>query len=185
VMGPDHPFTLGLLNNWGSCLRDLKRYDQAEPVLRDAVERVRRVLGEDHPNTLTIRLNHANLLGKLNQLPQAEKILRDVEARWHTLAGPDHPMSIRATAKLADNLSKQGRFEEAVALLRDVVERALAAPDLGPAHRDTLYFARSLAEDLDQLHQYDEARTVRARFKLPAPSTQQTGSTQSSTRPSQ
>ena len=53
VMGPDHPDTINSINNLASCLNDQRRFEDAEPLYRQALEARVRVLGASHPDTMT------------------------------------------------------------------------------------------------------------------------------------
>ena len=62
MLGPDHPDTLTSLTNYAVVLAALGRFDEAEVMHKEAVERARHVLGDDHPQTLSSLNNYATML---------------------------------------------------------------------------------------------------------------------------
>jgi hypothetical protein len=64
VLGPEHPDTLGSLNNLAGCLWALGDAAGALPLYRRALESSERVLGPEHPTTATFRNNLAMLTSK-------------------------------------------------------------------------------------------------------------------------
>ena len=50
--GLEHPATMIILYNLGFVLADLGRVDEAEKLIRQALESLRQVLGPEHPSTL-------------------------------------------------------------------------------------------------------------------------------------
>ena len=53
MLGEIHPDTATSYNNVGCNLNAQRKYAEAEPLLRKALEIWRRVLGENHPKTAT------------------------------------------------------------------------------------------------------------------------------------
>lgn len=52
VLGPEHPHTLAIVNNLGSVLSRLGKYEEAEAMQRRALEGREKALGAEHPDTL-------------------------------------------------------------------------------------------------------------------------------------
>ena len=61
VLGEDHAFALGALAVWGIACSDVGRYNQAESLFLDLLERGKRIFGEGH-----LRLSHCYLYLGLN-----------------------------------------------------------------------------------------------------------------------
>ncbi|MCA9086975.1 MAG: tetratricopeptide repeat protein, partial [Planctomycetaceae bacterium] len=61
LLGPEHPDTLGSMNNLAELLTCTGDYVNAEPLFRRTLEASERVLGSEHPSTLTILSNTAGL----------------------------------------------------------------------------------------------------------------------------
>ena len=62
TLGKDHPSTLDSINNLAGLLFDQRKYDEAEPLYREALEGRKRTLGNDHPSTFNSINKLANLL---------------------------------------------------------------------------------------------------------------------------
>ena len=52
TLEPDDKQSLVVLHNYASALSGMSRFDEAEPLLREVIERRSRVYGTDHPQTL-------------------------------------------------------------------------------------------------------------------------------------
>src|SRR5438874_290452 len=52
LLGPEHPSTLGSMNNLASVQDKQGRYDEAEAMHRQTLELREKVLGPEHPSTL-------------------------------------------------------------------------------------------------------------------------------------
>jgi hypothetical protein len=59
VLGPEHPATLGAINNLAGSLFRLGELAGARDLLEEIVDGYRRVLGPDHPTTRTVTDNLA------------------------------------------------------------------------------------------------------------------------------
>lgn len=73
VLGDDHPDALGYLNGVGELLKDMGKYAEAEPYVRDALDRRRRVLGDDDPDTRRSIREMADVLRRMGRGDEAEK----------------------------------------------------------------------------------------------------------------
>ena len=62
TLGDRHPDTLLSINNLGALLLTQGKYDESEPLLREALQARRETLGDRHPNTLSSIGNLADLL---------------------------------------------------------------------------------------------------------------------------
>ena len=77
-----HPNVATSLSNLAVLLQDTKRHEEAEPMLRRALEIDEAAFGRHHPN-VAIRLNNlAMLLHDMNRNEEAEPLMRRV---------PEHP----------------------------------------------------------------------------------------------
>jgi tetratricopeptide (TPR) repeat protein len=124
VLGDDHPDTLTSLSNYAVVLQGLGRFDEAEPMHKEAVERCRRVLGEAHPQTLSCLNNYASMLSAQRRYSEAEPLQKDLLAAMRRVRGADHPNAIFATYSYATTLQALGRFDEAAPLFGEVYERS-------------------------------------------------------------
>ncbi len=74
MLGEDHPDTLASLNNLALLYKKQGRYEEAEPLHIQALEKCRAVLGEDHPDTLGSLNNLAALYGSQGRYAEAEPL---------------------------------------------------------------------------------------------------------------
>ena len=75
MLGEEHPTTLISIDNMGSLLRDQGKLAEAEPYLREALEKFRRVLGKEHPDTLLSVSNLGTLFQAQGKSAEAESAL--------------------------------------------------------------------------------------------------------------
>jgi len=120
----------------GSVYTKLGMYNEAEPLLRGALQSERRELGAASPETLLTTTALADLFWYQRRYTDAEPLYLDVvEQRKRTL-GSEHPDTLRATKDLAVLYIRQKRFEEAERVLVPTLE--LQRKVLGLDHPDTL-----------------------------------------------
>jgi tetratricopeptide (TPR) repeat protein len=67
VQGPEHPDTLGTVNNLAILYRNQGKHEEAEPLFQRALVSYERVLGTNHPETKRVRNNYTNLLEEMKQ----------------------------------------------------------------------------------------------------------------------
>jgi len=143
TLGPEHPDTLGSLNNLALLFKAKGDYDSAEPLYRRALEAFERTLGPEHPDTLRSLNNLALLLSAKGDYASTEPLCRRAwEAQERTL-GSEHPATLASLSNLAFLLCSKGDGESAEPLWR----RAWEARErtLGPEHPDTLESLHGLA----------------------------------------
>lgn len=152
VLGAEHRDTLMSVSNLGSLLRSLGKLGDAEPYYREAVETSRRTLGPEHPDALIYVIKLGGLLRAQNKHAEAVETLAAIEesTRRSVAGGNVTPLT---TLLLALGRSRVDlgfdvdRFALAEADLREA--HGLLAAARGPAHKDTLGCAKSLAELYD------------------------------------
>ena len=71
ALGPEHPNTLGSLNNLAILYRNQGKFELAEPLYQQALMTYEQVLGTDHLNTIKVRENYADLQEKMKQKKEA------------------------------------------------------------------------------------------------------------------
>ena len=123
-------------------------YDEAEPLLRTAIDIDTKSLGSNHP-FLTIRLiNLANLLQRVNRLDEVEGLYRRALSISEQSFGPEHPRVAKCLSNLAEFLLGTNRLDEAERLVR----RALAVDEncLGRDHLDVTLHLNLLARILQR-----------------------------------
>jgi tetratricopeptide (TPR) repeat protein len=131
VLGPQHPYTIDALANYGRFLR--RRGDPAaEQVLRDVLARNLSVRGTDHALVGNSRVNLAIELHDAGKLDDAESEFRAALATFESALPRDHPYRAAALAGLGRVLVDRGRAREAEPLLRESLEIAIKALPRSP-----------------------------------------------------
>jgi serine/threonine protein kinase/tetratricopeptide (TPR) repeat protein len=150
VLGEDSPITMWAMMSLGwsyqhrsqgwVTLNDPARRPQrtswsgeAVTLLRETLERSRRVLGDDALLTLNAENNLALALGEDGSYAEAEELIRDNIARFARELGENDARTLDARMTLVAVLYFSGRVEEAIAMGQDVREdmrRALGENDL-------------------------------------------------------
>jgi tetratricopeptide (TPR) repeat protein len=72
ALGPEHPDTLGTVNNLALLYTNQGKYEQAESLYQRALPIYEQALGADHPETKRARNNYAHLQEKMKQKPEVE-----------------------------------------------------------------------------------------------------------------
>jgi len=135
-LGPEHADTLRAQNNLGKVLMDLRRYEEALPLL-EACRRLRGlVLGDDHPDTITTTANLGAVLYNLGRLDEGVIHIRDAAERSERVLGPIHLSTLRRHQNLLRSELQAGDFARAVPHARDLLARSERT--LGETHRDTM-----------------------------------------------
>ena len=140
-------------------LRHLKRYDEAEPLLRTGIGR-----DAEHPGPATRaslwkrKAYVAGLLLLRSKLSEAERAYRHVVQESRLIRGPKHKATLNWLSSLGYVLMAEHKHEEAEQVLREAV--ALDRETLGPRHPTTLSALDNLAHLLDHQGRKDEAAAV-------------------------
>ncbi len=111
-----------LMDLMGTAFLNLGQYNEANRLLRHALELRRRELGEFNEQTLESLSGLGKLTYKQGKPAEAEKILRHALAVAEKLFGKEHPETLLIVNDLAAVLDGQECYAEAEELLRWVVE---------------------------------------------------------------
>lgn len=90
LLGPEHPNTLMGMLYYGVCLRDLRRLDEAESVLRECWALRKKVLGEEHPDTLEAEFHLAAALKLSLQFVESKVLHEHAYQNRFRILGPLH-----------------------------------------------------------------------------------------------
>ncbi|MEK6643877.1 MAG: serine/threonine-protein kinase [Planctomycetota bacterium] len=156
---PDQPeVEAAIAATLGWDYRELGIYDEAETLLRRAVELSRRTLGEQHLDTMKVMENLGTLLTECGRHGDAAELFDRLRGIQESTLGPEHPATLVTLNNLALDLDWQGRSVEAEALYR----RALEAQSrlLGKHHPDRLNTLSNLAACLAATSKSQEAERL-------------------------
>jgi tetratricopeptide (TPR) repeat protein len=142
-------------------LKDLARYAEAEPLLREALTWRESKLAPNDLEIATALNNLAELLRVTNRLAEAEPLMRRALTIDEAAYGPEHPDVARALNNLAQLLQATNRLAEAEPLMR----RALAIDEAayGPKHPDVARDLNNLASLLQATNRLAEAEPLMRR----------------------
>ncbi|MBK8980073.1 MAG: serine/threonine protein kinase [Planctomycetes bacterium] len=146
------------LGNLGWTLARLERHDEAESMLRQALEMTRRLLGADHPDVASCLRDLAKVLRARGANVEAEQACREALAIQRDKLGSGHLHVAATLHALALALIAQERAAEAADQLEEAVR--IGAAQLPDAHRDLTEFRMRLGHVYVQLGRYDEARAL-------------------------
>lgn len=123
--------------------RSQRRFSEAEPLVRRAIEIDEKTNGPDHPNVAMSLNSLALLYHNQGRQGEIEPLLKRALAIFEKSSGPEHPFVATNLNNLGMLYRNQGRIEEAEPLLR----RALAIREkvLGAAHPETVMSRSNLA----------------------------------------
>ena len=133
--------------------------DDAERVMRDALDRHLVVLGPDHPSTLIATNNLARVVLDLGRAAEAEAMYEDMLPRAHRTLPAGHPPLASFRTGHGLTLAALERFAEAEREL----ETAAAAFEAvyGPEHAATIKARTRLADLYEAWGKPDRAAAVR------------------------
>jgi len=145
----------GILQERGDLLIELGRYEEAETLLRKALELDKEAFGFDHPAYSSSLHALAMALDRLGKHEEAEQLLREAVDRLGRVQGPDHVFLGASLHALAGALEHQGRYGEAEVLLRRSLE--IHEKKLDIEHPDYAASLHLLALVLRHQAKYQEA----------------------------
>lgn len=79
------------MNGLGECYRVVGRYDEAEPLYREALAVTEQALGKQHADYASSLNNLALLLDTTGRYDEAEPLYREAVQVFEAALGPDHP----------------------------------------------------------------------------------------------
>lgn len=135
-LGANHPATLAALNDKGTLLSSLGRFDEAAESYREAATGFEAIEGPDGPRRLAALDNLGSVMETLGRHEEAERCIREALERRLRVLGSDHPETVDSLSRMAGMLGTLGRLDEAEELFRQVLDRRRRI--LGDDHADTL-----------------------------------------------
>ncbi len=155
AFGADDDDTLDSQRGLAAAYARTDRFAEAEPLLKDVLERYRKRYGDAHSRTLDLTTGLAVTYLEQEKYAQAEALLGPALPVAEKLLGPDHQNTVNMTSNLGSAIRQQGRSVEA----RPYYERVLAAnlKQHGPDHFLSVAAESNLALLLRDAGELDEA----------------------------
>jgi serine/threonine-protein kinase len=146
------------LSNLATALTRQARLDEAEALLRRAVEAARAQFGSEHPTTATMLNNLGYVLGDEGKLGEAEEALREALAIRRARFEPPHPDLATSVNNVADILLRQGDVASAETLFRESLDMRKAL--YGERHPAVAIGLVNVAATIGKLGRLAEAVTL-------------------------
>jgi serine/threonine protein kinase/tetratricopeptide (TPR) repeat protein len=157
-LGPEHPYTIGAMNNLGGQLFMQGEHERALALFKEVVKLQQRVLGLEDRRTLVSMSNLANALWYMKQFPEARKLYDETLSWQRRVQGPDSIDTLRTMNNLAAMLEDQGHLEEARKLYEETLNTLEGTRDR--EHPLTLTIKKNLADVLSRQGQRKQARKL-------------------------
>jgi tetratricopeptide (TPR) repeat protein len=143
MKGPEHPDTLGAMNNLAASYWTVGRRDEALKMGDEVLRLYRKVSGPEHTDTIGAMNNLATFCFDVGSKEEALKLREELLPLSRNVNGPDHPVTLGAMFNLAISYFEAGRKSEALKLTEEVLP--LQQKVLGNEHPDTLKSMGNLA----------------------------------------
>jgi eukaryotic-like serine/threonine-protein kinase len=123
-----------LYQTLGSIYQKLGKFDQADSLLRSALDERRSLFGADHREVADSLVALGLLRADQAKLEEAERLVREGLAMSKRHLPPNHPALAKATAALGKVLEDRGSYNQAIPVLEEAVRLqstpGAATPDL-------------------------------------------------------
>ncbi len=93
LLGTEHPDVANNLNNLALLYNIQGRYEEAEPLYKQALAMFQKLLGTEHPDVATSQFNLGTLYHKQGKYPAADVLYRQSLAIANAKLGPNHPLT--------------------------------------------------------------------------------------------
>jgi tetratricopeptide (TPR) repeat protein len=151
--------TLALyFNNLAELYRSQGRYEEAEPLYKQALTLYQKLLGDRHPDVAIIINNLAVLYKSQGRYEEAEPLYKQALALKQELLGDRHLSVATSINNLAVLYDSQGRYEEAEPLYKQAL--SLIQELLGARHPDVATSINNLAFLYSSQGRYEEAEPL-------------------------
>ena len=113
-----------LYQNLGSIYQKLGKFDQADSLLRRALEQRKSLFGADSPEVADSLVALGLLRSDQARLPEAEQLIRQGLEMDKRHLPPRHPSIAKATLALGKVLGQRGSYDQAIQALEEAVQLA-------------------------------------------------------------
>lgn len=136
------------INNSGSMLASLRRWDEAVARFREATAIARAITGGKHLSVATYLVNEGRALIELQRFAEADAVLQEAMDIFDALAAPEHANAVECRFQRAESARRTGRLVDADRILNEI----LALPSLAAAGPSTVTARclKTLAEVAEQ-----------------------------------
>jgi hypothetical protein len=121
LLPANHPLLALALANEARAFDRLKRYRDADPLYREALEMQQHVLGAQHPDLATTLNNLAVLRMHVDDFSGSAEYSREAMAIWAAQGKPEHPFALISKAHLATALRESGDLVQSELITREVL----------------------------------------------------------------
>ena len=143
----------------GRCLNNLDRSEEAESILREALEQAfRSPERRRDQHVLAVSESLVTVLLHQQRFEEAQIFLADLHERARTILGDDHPYLVQLLSRQASALELAGRHEEAEGLYRRAIQTRDAA--LGPERSNSYADKHNLSNVLGRLGKFEESEQM-------------------------
>lgn len=144
----------------GKVYGSLGLYEEALPLLTQALEIAQKTWGPDHPETHAARSRLAEVQWNRGWYREAEELYTTALDGRRRMLGDEDPATLETMVGMARVLESQGRFEEAEIMARDAL--AAQSAGLGPDQREALeteHLVGSILYEVGRLAESEEILT--------------------------
>ena len=121
VLDSDPKVQAELYENLGGIYQKLGKFEQADSLLRSALEQRKRLFGADSPEVAESLTALGLLRSDQARLEEAEQLVRQGLAMAERHLPPNHPAVAKATLAFGKVLAERGSYDEAIAALDEAV----------------------------------------------------------------
>ena len=146
------------MNNLAELYRVQGRLTEAEPLYKQALEMIKRLLGEQHPNVAGSLNNLAELYRVQGRLKEAEPLYKQALEMIKRLLGEQHPNVANSLNNLALLYESQGRYSEAEPLYKQALQMRKRL--LGEQHPNVAISLNNLARLYQSQGRLKEAESL-------------------------
>ncbi|TNE63460.1 MAG: tetratricopeptide repeat protein, partial [Bacteroidetes bacterium] len=158
VQGKENADYAASLTGLGNVYWRTGRYEQAEPLYREAKDIRERVLGRDHPAFANALNNLANLYRDLGQHENAEPLYLQSRDLREELLGREHPEYAASLHNLASLYHDMGLYQQAEELYQESI--TLTRQIFGEDHSEYALSLENLAFLYDDLEQFEKSERL-------------------------
>ena len=158
----EHPHVVESLNNLAELYKNQGRYPEAEPLYKQSLQMIKRLLGKQHPNVANSLNNLAGLYINQERYSEAEPLYQQSLRIYKQNFGNEHPLVVNSLNNLAVLYTNQERYKEAEPLFKESLE--IRKRLLGKEHPDVAVSLNNLASFYQNQGLYPQAEPLYQEF---------------------